>query len=65
MICTQNLSRNSERKILFGRHKRRCEGNTNISLRELGCENVDWSHPTQDTDQRLFPVNAVINIQGQ
>jgi hypothetical protein len=33
-----------------------------MDLREIGWENVDWIHPTQDRNQWQALVNTVMNL---
>jgi len=35
----------------LGKPTCRCEDNIKMDLREIGCEDVEWIHLTQDTDQ--------------
>jgi len=33
-----------------------------MDLREIGWKGVDWVHLAQERDQRLAPVNTIMNI---
>jgi len=48
--CTQTFSLKSEGKRLLGRLRHRWENNFKTDLKEIGCEDVDWIHLTQDMD---------------
>jgi hypothetical protein len=40
-----------EKKRTLGRPRGRCEGNTGMSLREIGWAGVDWKYLSLDRDQ--------------
>jgi hypothetical protein len=46
-----SLVGNPERKRPPKRHKRICEDNIRVDLREIEWEGVDWMHLAQDRDQ--------------
>jgi len=56
-------------KILVGKREgRRPQEDLNLDdikmdLREIGWEDVDWIHLTQDTDQWRALVNTVMNLE--
>jgi hypothetical protein len=37
-------------------------GGIETILKEIGCENVDWIHLTQDTFLQPFPLNMIQNL---
>jgi hypothetical protein len=43
--------RKSEGKRPLGRPRRRWEDNIRVDLKEIGCEDVDWIHKSQDKDK--------------
>jgi hypothetical protein len=46
----------------FGRPRSRWEDNTEMDLREIGWEGVNWIHLAQDRDQWWALVNTVMNL---
>jgi hypothetical protein len=51
-----------ERKRRLGTHRRTWEDNIKNDLSEKDLEGVDWVHLTQDMDQWLALVSAVMNL---
>jgi len=39
------------------------EDNIKIDLKEIGCENLDWTHMAQDGVQWRAVVNTVVNLR--
>jgi hypothetical protein len=52
-----------EMKRPLGRPMCRWEDNIRMNLREIGWEDVDWMHLTQDRDQFRAVVNTVMDLQ--
>jgi hypothetical protein len=48
--CMQSCSRKSERKGPLERPRPRWEDNIKIDLKEVGLENIDWTHWAQHRD---------------
>jgi hypothetical protein len=57
------LVRKPEGKKLLGRSKCRWEDNIRMVLREIGCEDVDWIHLSQDRVKWLAVVDTVMNLR--
>jgi ribosome biogenesis protein Nip4 len=47
----------------LGRHRRRCENNIKMDLREMGFGDVDWIHLAQGKDRWRALVNTVMNLR--
>jgi hypothetical protein len=60
--CVQNLVGKSEGHRQLGRPRRGWEDNIKIDFREIGLENVDWIHLTQDRGQWWALVNTAMNL---
>jgi hypothetical protein len=54
---------NTEGKILLGRRSRRWENNIKIDVREVGRDDMDWTHLAQDRDQWRALLNTVMNLR--
>jgi hypothetical protein len=52
-----------EGKRPVGRLKHKWKDNIRTDLREVGWEDVDWLHLTQDRDQWRTLMNAVMNFR--
>ena len=52
-----------ERRITFGRPRRRWEDNIKINLREVGWGGIDWIDLALDRDRLRALVNAVMNLR--
>jgi hypothetical protein len=50
-----------QRRRPFGRHRRRCEDNIKMNLREVGW-GMDWIDMAPDRDRWWALVNTVINL---
>ena len=50
-------------KRLFGRPRRRWEGNIKMNLQEVGCGCMDWIELAQDRDTGRAPMNAVMKVR--
>jgi hypothetical protein len=46
------------------RRRRRGEGNIKMDPKEIGFEDVNWIHLSQDRDGWLALVNKIINLRG-
>jgi len=57
------LVRKPEGKKLLGRSKCRWEDNIRMVLREIGCEDVDWIHLSQDRVKWQAVVDTVMNLR--
>jgi hypothetical protein len=55
------LIRNPEWKSPLGRLRCRWKNNIRMDLREIGWEDVDWIHLSQDRDQWRALVNTIMN----
>jgi hypothetical protein len=51
-----------ERKIPLGRPRRRWMDNSKMDLKEIGWDDVNWIHMTQDRDQWRVLVNMVMKF---
>jgi hypothetical protein len=51
-----------EGKRPLGRHRRRCEDNIKMDLRERGWGGIDWIDLAQDMDQWRSLVNTLMNL---
>jgi hypothetical protein len=54
---------NPEGKRPLGRPRRRWVDNIKMGLREIGWDGMDWIDLTQDMDQWMALVNAVMNLR--
>jgi hypothetical protein len=52
-----------DRKIPFGRPKRRWEDNIKIDLQKVGYGGMDWMDLAQDRDRWRALANAVMNLR--
>jgi hypothetical protein len=52
-----------EGKRPLGRSGRRCEKNSKIDLKEVGCGGMDWIELAQDRDMWRTHVNAAMNVR--
>jgi len=52
-----------EGKRPLGRTRRRCDGNVRMTLRENGCEVVDWTRLGQDSNQWRARENTEMNLR--
>jgi hypothetical protein len=57
------LVRKPEGKIPLGRPRHRWENNINMTLREIGWDDMDWIHLAQDRDQWKALVSSVMNLR--
>jgi hypothetical protein len=62
-VCIRILLGNPEGKRPFGRHRRRCENNIRMNLREMGWGVMDWIDLAQNRDQWWAPANTVIKLR--
>jgi hypothetical protein len=60
--CITCLIGKPEGEKLLGRPGRKWEDNITVVLREVGWEDVDWIHLTQDRDQWRALVHTVMNL---
>jgi hypothetical protein len=60
--CIQNVGPNTWREGPVRSSRSRWEDNMRMDLREIGWKGVDWVHLAQERDQRLAPVNTIMNI---
>jgi hypothetical protein len=51
-----------DRRTLLGRLRFTTEDNTDMHLKEIGWEGVDWINLTQDREQRRSLVKTVMNL---
>jgi hypothetical protein len=58
----RTLVRKREGKRPLGRPRRKRENNIKMAVREIGWEDVDWVHLTQDWNQWLVLVNTVLEL---
>jgi hypothetical protein len=61
-IAHNILAKKSEGKKPSGRPRRTSEYNTKIVVREIGCENPNWFHMSEDSNQYLVAVRWTINL---
>jgi hypothetical protein len=52
-----------EGKGPLGRQRRKWVDNIKISLREIGCDDMDWTDRVQDRDQWRALINTVMNLR--
>jgi hypothetical protein len=52
-----------EGKKPLGRHRRRCEDNIKIDLKEIGWGSMDWIDLAQNRNQWRALVNTVMNLR--
>jgi len=45
-----------------GRPRRRWEGNIEMGVKEIRCEDLDWIHLAQETVQFLERVNTIMKL---
>jgi hypothetical protein len=57
------LSGKSEGKRPLGRHWHRWKDKVKMNLKEIGWEDLDWVHLTQDKDQWRGLMNTVMNLR--
>ena len=54
---------NPQGKRLFGRPRRRWEGNIKMDLQEVGSGSMDWIELAQDRDRWRSLVSTVMNLR--
>jgi hypothetical protein len=52
-----------ERERSLGKHRRRWKKNTEVDLREIECDGIDWIHLPPDRDQWKAFVNTLMNFR--
>jgi hypothetical protein len=60
--CIQNFGWKVLKKEALRRQRHRLEDNSDVYLREVGLECVDWTHVAQNGDWWLAVVNMVMNL---
>jgi hypothetical protein len=61
--CVQILVPKSERNRQIGRTRRRCVDNTNLYLKQIGCQNVGWIRLVQGMVRWWDVFSGVINLR--
>jgi hypothetical protein len=56
------LVRKAERKMPFGRSRRRCGSSLKVDVKIIGCNDADWIHLAQDWNQLPAFVKTVMNL---
>ena len=51
------------RERALGKPRHRCEGNINMDIQEVGCEDMDWIDVSQNRDRWRPLVNAIMNLR--
>jgi hypothetical protein len=55
----------TEQRRPLGKPRRRWEDNIKMDFREMGWENMEWIHLSQERDMWRAVVNAVMNLRVQ